>query len=63
MHAELIEVDIDVIEKLAKLDGVYAVGTTALRSLESLYWMGVKTAINPTILKIYILINGKYMRN
>ena len=24
-------------------------GTTALRSLESLYWMGVKTAINPTI--------------
>jgi len=49
MHAELIEVNIDVIEKLAKLDGVYAVGTTALRSLESLYWMGVKTAINPTI--------------
>ncbi|MCF8341079.1 MAG: S-adenosylmethionine:tRNA ribosyltransferase-isomerase [Chitinophagaceae bacterium] len=49
MHAELIEVEIDIIEKLAKLDGVYAVGTTALRSLESLYWMGVKIAIDPTI--------------
>ena len=49
MHAELIEVDIDVIEKLAKLDGVFAVGTTALRSLESIYWMGVKTTIDPNI--------------
>lgn len=57
MHAELIEVDIDVIATLAKLDGVFAVGTTALRSLESIYWMGVKTTINPTITPENLYIN------
>ncbi len=44
MHAEWLEVDIPAIENIiAHLDkGIIAVGTTALRTLESLYWIGVK---------------------
>lgn len=45
MHAEWIDVDIATIEMLiAHLDkGIVAVGTTSMRTLESLYWIGVKT--------------------
>jgi len=44
MHSEWIDVSVDLIEKLvAHLDkGIVAVGTTSLRTLESLYWIGVK---------------------
>lgn len=44
MHAEWIHVSIDFIENLHRhLErGVVAVGTTSLRTLESLYWIGVK---------------------
>lgn len=43
MHTEFIDVRRDLIEKLiAKGGTVVAVGTTSLRTLESLYWMGVK---------------------
>lgn len=44
MHAEWIHVDIDTIEQLIRhLDkGIVAVGTTTMRTLESLYWIGVK---------------------
>jgi S-adenosylmethionine:tRNA ribosyltransferase-isomerase len=49
MHAEWIEVKIEVIQSLLLLDNIFAVGTTALRSLESLYWMGVKTLLQPDI--------------
>lgn len=49
MHAEWIEAKIALIQSLLLLDGVFAVGTTALRSLESLYWMGVKTIVDPAI--------------
>jgi S-adenosylmethionine:tRNA ribosyltransferase-isomerase len=44
MHAEWIDVDIRTIENLCShLDkGIVAVGTTSLRTLESLYWIGVK---------------------
>jgi len=44
MHAEWLEVDIPAIENIiAHIDkGIIAVGTTALRTLESLYWIGVK---------------------
>jgi S-adenosylmethionine:tRNA ribosyltransferase-isomerase len=43
MHSEWIDVSVDLIEKLvAHLDrGIVAVGTTSLRTLESLYWIGV----------------------
>lgn len=44
MHAEWIDVSRSLIENiLLHLDkGVVAVGTTSLRTIESLYWMGVK---------------------
>lgn len=44
MHAEWIHVDIDTIHQLiAHLDkGIVAVGTTTMRTLESLYWIGAK---------------------
>ncbi|UEG50510.1 S-adenosylmethionine:tRNA ribosyltransferase-isomerase [Ferruginibacter lapsinanis] len=49
MHAEWIDVDISVIEHLiANLDNlIVAVGTTSLRTLESLYWLGVKALKHP----------------
>jgi len=44
MHAEWIEVNIRTIEKLLSHINrpIVAVGTTSLRTLESLYWIGVK---------------------
>ena len=49
MHSEFIEVDRSFIEELlAKKDQpVIAVGTTSMRTLESLYWMGVKALKDP----------------
>jgi len=51
MHPEYIDVSRSTIEKLvASLDQpIFAVGTTSLRTLESLYWMGTKTLPNPAI--------------
>ena len=48
MHAEFIDVDINTIQHLIKLldapkkENIVAVGTTSLRTLESLYWLGVQ---------------------
>lgn len=54
MHAELIDVKRETLEKLiaAKESNklIVAVGTTSMRTLESLYWMGVKAAGNSTAL-------------
>lgn len=49
MHREWIEITTDTIEDLLKQlpNNIIAVGTTSLRSIESLYWMGVKAIINP----------------
>lgn len=49
MHAEWIDVTAELIEGLiANLDKtIVAVGTTSLRTLESLYWMGVKASLDP----------------
>lgn len=56
MHAEWIDVGIDMIENLiASLNKtIVAVGTTSLRTIESLYWMGVKTKIQPAIKQLAI---------
>jgi S-adenosylmethionine:tRNA ribosyltransferase-isomerase len=44
MHAEFIEVDNSLIQFFANNNSpIIAVGTTSLRSIESTYWMGVKT--------------------
>jgi S-adenosylmethionine:tRNA ribosyltransferase-isomerase len=48
MHSEFIEVDKSTLENiLVAEDKVIAVGTTSLRALESIYWMGVKLSISP----------------
>lgn len=51
MHAEFIDVEKEFIrELLKKIEGnVIAVGTTSLRTIESLYWLGVKILYNPSI--------------
>jgi S-adenosylmethionine:tRNA ribosyltransferase-isomerase len=50
MHAEFIEVNRSLIEQLAgHQHNVIAVGTTTLRTLESLYWIGIKTHHHPDI--------------
>ncbi len=51
MHAEFIEVNDDTIfQILNKLEnGIIAVGTTSLRTIESLYWLGAKTYIEPNL--------------
>ena len=52
MHAEWIDVNIETIKKiLAKKDEVIAVGTTSLRTIETLYWLGVKASLDPGVKK------------
>lgn len=49
MHAEWLDVSDTLIETLAEniQNNITAVGTTSLRTLESLYWMGVKALLFP----------------
>jgi S-adenosylmethionine:tRNA ribosyltransferase-isomerase len=56
MHAEWIDVGYEMIKKLiTQLDKtIVAVGTTSLRTLESLYWMGVKASLQPDIKQLNI---------
>jgi len=55
MHTEWIDVDAATIEKIMlQRDLVFAVGTTSLRTIETLYWLGVKTILNPNAEKIEI---------
>ncbi|MDE1192109.1 MAG: S-adenosylmethionine:tRNA ribosyltransferase-isomerase [Arachidicoccus sp.] len=44
MHAEFIDVSVELIDDLIRNseNKIVAVGTTSLRTIESLYWMGVK---------------------
>ena len=42
MHAEFIDVSLELIESLLTNNTIIPVGTTSLRTLESLYWLGVK---------------------
>jgi S-adenosylmethionine:tRNA ribosyltransferase-isomerase len=48
MHAEWIDVSTDFIQHLIKNieNGIFCVGTTSARTLESLYWMGVKATLH-----------------
>lgn len=56
MHAEWIDVETGFLEQLIAQLGkpVVAVGTTSLRTLESLYWMGVKAALQPELTSLTI---------
>lgn len=50
MHAEFIDVAIATIHYLANTnDKIIAVGTTSLRTLESLYWLAIKIKLQPSI--------------
>jgi S-adenosylmethionine:tRNA ribosyltransferase-isomerase len=51
MHAEFIDVSTSIIESILKyLDKqITVVGTTSLRTVESLYWLGVKTIRQPDL--------------
>ncbi len=49
MHAEFLEADIPLLKSLISDDFIIPVGTTAMRTLESLYWMGVKCLLEPNI--------------
>jgi S-adenosylmethionine:tRNA ribosyltransferase-isomerase len=51
MHAEFLEVPADAIRNLlVHLNGtIVVVGTTSLRTIESLYWMGIKVTMEPGI--------------
>jgi S-adenosylmethionine:tRNA ribosyltransferase-isomerase len=50
MHSEFISVEQDFINELIQYQGhITAVGTTSVRTLESLYWFGYKLIQNPEI--------------
>ena len=52
MHAEWIDVNIETIRDiLYKKDNIIAVGTTSARTIETIYWLGVKLFLNPGIQK------------
>jgi S-adenosylmethionine:tRNA ribosyltransferase-isomerase len=50
MHAEFFEIEKKLIHYLIENnDQLIAVGTTSLRTIESLYWLGIKIIANPNI--------------
>ncbi len=51
MHAEWIDVSVSFIEQLINNieSEIICIGTTSVRTIESLYWMGLKTLLNPGI--------------
>lgn len=59
MHAEFIEVSVDLIQKIiSKLnETIIPVGTTSMRTIESLYWLGVKTILRSDIALSELVIN------
>jgi S-adenosylmethionine:tRNA ribosyltransferase-isomerase len=53
MHAEYIDVDKAAILTIMNAAGsIAAVGTTSLRTLETLYWLGVKTTLEPSLTQL-----------
>jgi S-adenosylmethionine:tRNA ribosyltransferase-isomerase len=58
MHAEFIEVQSDTLHSVISHLGknIFAVGTTSLRTLESLYWLGLKTIREPAIEQASLLV-------
>jgi S-adenosylmethionine:tRNA ribosyltransferase-isomerase len=50
MHEEFIDISIDLIKKLiGHPSTIFCVGTTSLRTIESIYWMGVKCFLSSNI--------------
>lgn len=64
MHAEYFEVTAGMAEKLATLNKrVTCVGTTTVRTLESLYWIGVKLARNQNLAELRLAQWEPYSMN
>lgn len=59
MHTEFIDVTTDAIENIISHlnKTIVAVGTTSLRTIESLYWMGLKVVLNNDILEQELIIS------
>lgn len=59
MHEEFIDVSLDSIRTIRSFLGkpITVVGTTSLRTVESLYWLGVKTFLDPTLPPANLLVN------
>jgi len=59
MHAEWIDVSANTIKGILDnlSNSITAVGTTSLRTIESLYWIGVKTILDPNLAKEGLLID------
>lgn len=49
MHFEFMHVQLPLIRQLAAATAVVAVGTTSLRTIESLYWLGIKIRNTPDL--------------
>ncbi|HMJ46337.1 MAG TPA: S-adenosylmethionine:tRNA ribosyltransferase-isomerase [Ferruginibacter sp.] len=49
MHSEYISIRKDTIQQLLEEKFICSVGTTSLRTLETLYWLGVKISLDPGI--------------
>lgn len=58
MHAEFIDVPAAIIRQLMDYAErpVTVVGTTSLRTVESLYWLGVKTILQPSIMPSELVV-------
>ncbi len=54
MHAEWIDVDTATIRSIINNKFIIAVGTTSLRTIETLYWLGVKSILNPLAEKLQL---------
>jgi len=55
MHAEWLDVSNESIKNLSLATGeIIAVGTTSLRTLETLYWLGVKIFLDPVIKGLHL---------
>ncbi len=55
MHAEYIDVHLSTIKNLQKnLGNITTVGTTSLRTIETLYWIGLKIMLNPSTKNLLI---------
>lgn len=52
MHAEFIDVTKVAIEQLINSETIVVTGTTSLRTIESLYWMGVKLIANLKLINL-----------
>ena len=59
MHAEYIDVTLNSLERILAFSGkhISAVGTTSVRTIESLYWMGIKILDNPEISETSLAIS------